>query len=125
MCIRDRVSIENTSNCVTQFLCKPKICDHSAAPLHETLRFYCRESSKPLSKGRRYLHKSNRKEKDKRNGTMIMTDDPLYYTEQELDDLFKERAAFAERIKAIGKDVQGLIASRHKLIAKICLLYTS
>ena len=66
-----------------------------------------------------YLLKSRRKEKDKRNGAMIMTDGPLYYTEQELDDLFKERAAFAERIKAIGKEVQGLIASRHTLIAKM------
>jgi uncharacterized coiled-coil DUF342 family protein len=48
-----------------------------------------------------------------------MTNDPIYYTEQELDDLFKERAAYAERIKAIGQEVQKLIASRHHLIAKM------
>jgi uncharacterized coiled-coil DUF342 family protein len=48
-----------------------------------------------------------------------MTIDPLYYTQQELDDLFKERAAYAERIKAIGKEVQGLMASKHHLIAKM------
>jgi uncharacterized coiled-coil DUF342 family protein len=48
-----------------------------------------------------------------------MTKDPIFYTEQELDDLFKERAAYAERIKAIGQEVQKLIASRHHLIAKM------
>jgi hypothetical protein len=64
-----------------------------------------------------YLSQGEKK-RDRRTGTKIMTDDPLYYTEQELDDLFKERAAFAERIKAIGKEVQGLIANRHQLIAK-------
>ena len=48
-----------------------------------------------------------------------MTIDPVYYTQQELDDLFKERAAYAERIKAIGKEVQGLMANKHHLIAKM------
>ncbi len=48
-----------------------------------------------------------------------MTNDPIYYTEQELDDLFNERAAYAERIKAIGQEVQKLIASKHHLIAKM------
>jgi predicted nucleic acid-binding Zn-ribbon protein len=49
----------------------------------------------------------------------MMTDEPIYYTEQELNDLFNERAAYAERMKAIGKEVQGLMASRHHLIAKM------
>jgi predicted nucleic acid-binding Zn-ribbon protein len=49
----------------------------------------------------------------------MMTDELIYYTEQELNDLFKERAAYAERIKAIGKEVQGLMASRHHLITKM------
>jgi len=49
----------------------------------------------------------------------MMTDEPIYYTEQELNDLFKEHAAYAERIKAIGKEVQGLMANRHHLIAKM------
>lgn len=48
-----------------------------------------------------------------------MTKDPISYAEQELDDLFKERAAYAERIKAIGQEVQKLIASRYHLIAKM------
>ncbi len=48
-----------------------------------------------------------------------MTKDPIFYNEQELDDLSKERAAYAEHIKAIGQDVQKLIASRHHLIAKM------
>ena len=48
-----------------------------------------------------------------------MTDEPIYYTEQELNDLFSERVAYAERIKKTGKEIQELIASRYNLIEKM------
>jgi hypothetical protein len=102
-----------------QFLCKPKIAITMQHPARNPTILSPREF-KPLVEGTAIIYLSQgKKRRDKRKGAKIMTDDPLYYTEQEFDDLFKERAAFAKRIKAIGKEVQELIASRHKLIAKM------
>ncbi len=51
-----------------------------------------------------------------------MISGPTYYTEQELEDLYKERAACARRMKEIGAAARELATSQQQLITKIGVL---
>ncbi len=51
-----------------------------------------------------------------------MTGGPIYYTERELDDLFRKRGEYAQLVRDIGEEARELAVSQQQVITKIGLI---